>query len=104
MTTLSLQSNMYRNNNRMHIRIWGPDGPYSTLTINIPEYPLEDDEFIMNKDHEKYCGSLNTYLIENKVIRKTEKLAHSGYQTYSVWKILQEIDEVDLSNFKLETF
>ena len=100
-TTLSVQSNMYRNNNRTHIRFWGPDGPYSTLTINIPDYPLEENEFIMNKDHEKYCNALNDYLVDQQVIKKTSKVAKSGYQTYTVWEFIQDIEEVDLSRFKL---
>jgi len=101
MKTLSIKVNSY-SNTRRHVQFWSKAEPYSTLTINIPEANIEQDEFIMNASHELYCAKVNAYLVQNNIIRKTDRKVKSGYQTYSVWKFMQDINEVASSNITLE--
>ena len=98
--TLSTEIQLYQNE-RKRVQFWADDGPYSTMTINIPDSDLEQDEFVMNRTHHQYCKQLNTYMVEKKYIEQTHKTVRSGYAEYTIWKFLEPPESFDLSNFIL---
>ena len=99
MNMYELVESKYSCNRRTRIDIVEDGLPYSTMTVNIPECYLNDNEFIMNSNHEKYCGKINEFLIKIKAIKTSGKKVANGYQIYSIYELTKPIESIDLSNF-----
>ena len=87
MTKLGLEftEQEYAHGRRVRINVIEGGIPYSTMTINIPQAQLDDNEFIMNATHSKYCQGINKILTEKGYISNTGKVCTAGFQTYQIW-------------------
>ena len=88
MSEYSFEVNKYREGGRISVLIVGDDGPYSRLTINIPDVKLEKNEFIFNNSYTTYCKDLHSKLQSQGILEATGKWCQSGYQTYAIGKLL----------------
>ncbi len=85
MHTITLEVEKYADNGRLAIQMWCEDDgflePWSSLTVNIPDRELTDENcaFIdTNNNGEEICH----WLIENKLAEHTNRRVTSGFWSY----------------------
>jgi hypothetical protein len=78
----------YRDNDRTAIKLTDmEDGaPVAIATVNIPDYPLKEDEVLI-KDYSENTGIMKV-LLDAKVIEFTGKYVESGFTSIPVCKLL----------------
>lgn len=78
----------YRDNDRVALVTEKDNEPYATLTVNLPDAPIEDDEVAIDVNN-LGMGIINE-LVEQSIIDypKPDKWVQSGYVSYPICKLL----------------
>lgn len=75
--------NTYARNKATAIQLWCEDGPYATLTVNIPKVKLGADEFIVDTNN---CPWAHEFLMREWIALPTKRWEESGFCVYPVYK------------------
>lgn len=66
--------------------------PVTTVTVNIPEAPLNDDEIIV-KSYSENEGMLE-YLVENDLVEDTGKFIPTGFVVVNIVKMTEKFKSI----------
>ena len=79
----------YYGNGRTALQFWNEeDGPIATITTNLPEQVLADDEILI-KSYSENEGMLEA-LVAQGIVSKPVKWVQSGFVAVPVVKLLKE--------------
>lgn len=83
--TLTLKSGLYRHGTAPAVCLLDEDGsPYTTCSVNLPEYALEPHEVLMKTWGEN--EALRAPLLETGFFEDTGKRAATGFCIAEVWR------------------
>ena len=84
----------YVGSNRMAlIMLDALDGePVTTITVNIPEAPLDDDEIIV-KNYSENEGMLE-FLVESGLVEDTGKFIQTGFVIVNIVKMTEKLKSI----------
>lgn len=87
---LEIQEEIYENNGRICLQLWDKEGPYATLTTNIPEAELAPGEFLIKSWSENHAiaeSALRSGLFED-----TGRRVRTGFVEAPVWRFKKATD------------
>jgi len=75
-------------NGRISLGADGPEGPECTLTVNLVDHPLDDDEFYVRLETRRRSESLFQAMIDAGIAHPTERVVSAGFvKNYAeIWK------------------
>ena len=79
----------YMQDKRIAICLSDNEGPYCKLSTNVPEIPLEKNEFVLNHDllHNMFRG-LTVQLLESGFFKDTGRICSFGFcKNVPIWKL-----------------
>lgn len=84
---MKLHAGFYVANNNLVLTLFEPEeGPFSNITVNIEQLPV--DEFAVDINNFPEVIGILKY---NNIAHPTEKVLRSGYCIYPVWKLNEEV-------------
>lgn len=82
-----LERNTYAERNRLAVSLYDTDGPYASLSVNLPNCEtIGDEEFAY--DMNNLGQELLDDLVEQDIVSLTGLLAYSGFCEYPVVRLL----------------
>lgn len=86
---IDLVLDTYENGGRIAIRAYTEDGPFGTITTNVPEFPLKKGEIIVKTWNEsEWVPQLLTQMPD--MFKDTGKRVKLGYAEGQIWKLNTE--------------
>lgn len=77
---------------RVALQLWCDDGPYATLSVNLPDERCGEDEFFVDVNN---CPWATQFLEENGIAEDTYIFGFSGFCCYPKYKLLRKELEED---------
>lgn len=74
----------YYANGRTAVQLWCDDGPYATLSVNLPNERCNEGEFYVDTNN---CPWAEEFLEENRIAEWTGAIGFSGYCTYPLYAL-----------------
>lgn len=88
---LYIEKSKYMVNNNLSLYLWTEDdGPYVSLTVNLPNYKLMENEVIL--DTNNFPDSVKI-MEEYKLGKWTNNMAYSGFCVYPIY--VMDMEEVE---------
>lgn len=86
---VELQLTQYANNKRLALQLWSEDGPYATLSVNLPKAKCGEGEFFVDTNN---CPWAESWLDDNGIAEETGEFEMSGFCVYPKWRLI-EVEE-----------
>ena len=81
-TEVWLTKKEYANNHTLHVQAWCEDGPFATITVNIPGGCAGDNFAYVDTNN---CPWAPEFLEENGLATNTGIIGYSGYCAYPLF-------------------
>lgn len=78
---VELQLTQYANNKRPALQLWCEDGPYATLSVNLPKEKCGADQFYVDTNN---CPWAQRFLLDNGIAEPTGEIACSAYPLWQL--------------------
>lgn len=84
---VEMEKTAYSNNGRLAIQLYSEDGPFATLSVNLPDEPIDDkeNEFFLDANN---CPWGARFLAQYGLAIPTGRYAFSGFCMYPLYKLM----------------
>lgn len=72
---------------RVALQLWCEDGPYATLSVNLPDERCGEDEFFVDVNN---CPWATHFLEENGIAEDAYDFGFSGFCCYPKYKLIRK--------------
>lgn len=74
-------------NGRVAVQLWEEDGPFATLSVNLPDEQIDDkeNEFFVDVNNNPFAEQ---FLTENNIAVPLYRYARSGYCSYPLYRLV----------------
>lgn len=87
--TVYIEITEYRNpKGRVALQMYDNEGPYATLSVNLPKEKCDDGEFFVDVNN---CPWAPEFLEKKKIAKPTFDMAFSGFCCYPKYKLRKEM-------------
>ena len=83
---VALEVTSYAKPKRVALRLWCDDGPFATLSVNLPDEKLTNDKcFFVDTNN---CPRAEEFLEKNGIAKPTGDFGYSGFCEYPEYELL----------------